>query len=129
MPTEKIDGGPWPHPAKLPLGAGWNGKCAASDAQTPTDADLHDHCNLGYAKCEHVPAEREADAVRFAVASASGGKIVVRYACERNHRPADCGTLEFDRHRMQWTAEHPDERLQRMAECYLDAYLSRHKKS
>jgi hypothetical protein len=122
MPSEKINGS-WPHPAKLPLGAGWTGKCAASDARIPSDDELRDHCNLGYARCEHLPAGRVADAVRFAVASASGGRIVVRYACERAHRPADCGTLEFDRHRMEWTSTHRDPRVQRMAECYLDAYL------
>ncbi len=109
MPTEKTDGA-WPHPARLPLGAGWTGECAAStETHNPSEDDLRDHCNLGYAKCEYLPAERVVDAVRFAVASASDGKIVVRYACERDHRPADCGTLEFDRHRMQWMNTHSDD--------------------
>jgi hypothetical protein len=117
--------GSWPHPAKLPLGAGWRGQCSASDAHVPSDADLQDHCNFGYSKCDKLPDEREVDAVRFVVASAKNGKIVVRYACEREHRPADCGTLEFDRHQNTWSKPHLNLRVQRMAECYLDAYLSR----
>ncbi len=125
MPSERTSGA-WPHPARLPLGAGWTGECGANAVtRVPSDDELRDHCNLGYAKCEHLPAEREADAVRFSIASAVDGKIVVRYACEREHRPANCGTLEFDRHRMSWTSTHRDARVQRMAECYLRAYLDR----
>jgi hypothetical protein len=128
MPVEQMNGS-WSHPARLPLGAGWNGQCAASAAHVPSDDELRDHCNLGYAKCEHLPESREADAVRFAVASASDGRIIVRYACEHQHRPADCGTLEFDSHRMEWTARHANQALQRMANCYVNAYLSRIAKS
>jgi len=125
VPEEKIDGGEWPHPARLPLGAGWKGQCAAGEhLRSPNEQELRD-CNLGYAKCACVPAERKADAVRFSVAAASDERVVVRYACEREYRPGDCGTLEFDRHRMDWTGEHSDPRIQRMAECYVREYLNR----
>jgi hypothetical protein len=129
MPAEKADGA-FPRPALLPLGAAWKGECSASaEVHSPNEDELRDHCNLGYAKCEHLPEQRHADAVRFAVASASDRKIVVRYACERQHRPGDCGTLEFNCHQMKWTTSHSDARLQRMAECFLEAYLSRHRQS
>jgi hypothetical protein len=129
VPMKRADG-EWPHPARLPLGSGWNGQCAANNlTRIPNEVELRDHCNLGYAKCEHIPAEREADAVRFVVASAKNGKIVVRYACERAHRPADCGTLEFDRHQMHWTTGHREARVQRMAECFVEAYFAHRKKT
>jgi len=125
MPTERILGGDWPYPARLPLGAGWNGQCwANAAARVPSEGELRD-CNLGYAKCEHLPEERQADAVRFAVAAASGDIIVIRYACEREHRPGGCGMLEFNRRRMLWATQHPNPRLQKMAECFVRSWLDR----
>ncbi len=124
IPTERMDNLSHPHPARLPLGAAWAGKCSVVQ-QIPSDADLREYCNLGYSECNHLPAERHADAVRFAVAAASDGKVTLRYACELNHRPADCGTLEFDRHQSTWAQQHSDPRIQKMAECYLQVFLSR----
>ncbi len=124
IPTEKMDNSSHPHPARLPLGAPWKGKCSAAQ-HMPSDLDLRDHCNLGYPKCNHLPPERHADAVRFVVAASSDSKVTLRYACELNYRPADCGTLEFDRHQNTWAKQHSDPRLQRMAECYLEAFFSR----
>jgi hypothetical protein len=123
VPTEKISIGTLPHPARLPLGAGWKGHCTAT-GRVPNEQELHD-CNLGYAKCECLPVERQADAIRFSIAAASDERIVIRYACERGYRPVDCGTLEFSRHQMNWATTHPDARIQAMAACYLRAYLDR----
>lgn len=128
MPTEKIDGGEWPHPARLPLGAGWRGLCTAASQLEPCDNDLRDHCNLGYARCVHLPAERHADAVRFSVAAASDSKIVVNYVCERDHRPGERGTLEFDLSAGLCTAPHSDPRMQKMAECFVGSYRQRMKR-
>lgn len=128
MPTEKFDGGEWPHPARLPLGAGWRGICTAAPQLVPGDNDLRDHCNLGYARCLHLPQQREADAVRFSVAAASDNRIVLNYVCERDHRPGEHGTLEFDLLACCWAKPHDDARMQRMAECFVEAYRQRSKK-
>lgn len=125
MPTERVDGGPWPHPARLPLGAGWKGKCLASADYEPSDVELRDSCNLGYSRCSQLPPERVTDAVRFAVASNKDGQLTLKYSCERDHLPVDCGTLVFDLHQMKWIAEHGDPSVQRLAACYVDAYLTR----
>lgn len=125
MPTEKIDGGEWPHPSRLPLGAGWRGVCTAASRKVPGDGELRDHCNLGYARCAHLASERHADAVRFSVAAASGSKVVLNYVCERDHRPGEHGTIEFDVATQAWSVPHRDCRIQKMAECFLQAYKER----
>lgn len=125
MPTEKIDGGEWPHPARLPLGAGWRGICTAGQQSEPGDIELRDCCNLGYARCVRLPGNREADAVRFSVAAASDAKIVLNYVCERDHRPGAHGTLEFDLNAGTCVTPHADERVQKMAECFVESYRQR----
>ena len=143
MPVAKLENGSWPHPARLPLGCGWTGHCTApghEDAVPPQDV-LQAFCNLGYAGiCGWAPAERRWDAVRFAVASPAKtsresdpipaerapAKILrLTFVYERNNRPAGRGELEFDLSTMTWLRLHEDPRIQKMAECFLDAYLSR----
>jgi len=138
MPIEKLDGGNWPHPARLPLGCGWNGHCTApghEEAVPPRDV-LETSCNLGYAtSCTWAPAERRWDAVRFAISAPQAGRnpqhaepvrtLHIRYVCERDHRPAGHGELEFDLARASWLRPHGDPRVQKMAECFLDSYLKK----
>jgi hypothetical protein len=50
----------------------------------------------------------------------------ILYAVELNHAPGESGVLEFSRPTSTWLNAHRDERLQRQAECFLAAYLSRH---
>jgi hypothetical protein len=142
MPVEKLENGPWPHAARLPLGCGWSGLCSAPghDGEAPSPEDLREFCNLGYAEnCPRLPREREWDSVRFGartfaatIASGNGThgtgeRIQVRYVCERNHRPAEHGVLEFDPAAQRWEKRHRDHRVQRMAECFLASYLDRRK--
>jgi hypothetical protein len=99
---------------------------------------LEAFCNLGYASgCSWSPQERVWDAVRFAVSAPqdSTGRheagnvparfLILRFVCERDHRPAADGDLEFDLSRAIWVRRHDDARIQKMAECFLDAYLKR----
>ena len=82
-----------------------------------------------------MPPVRAWDAVRFAVrASAlrtkSGaeefvGRIELQYVCEREHRPVEHGTLDFDLVAQKWVRMHSDPRVQKMAECFLRAYFER----
>lgn len=135
MPTEKLENGSWSHPSRLPLACGWSGYCTAPghEGEAPSATELHDFCNLGYAQqCPRLPAERLWDSVRFGLCGAVGAaenieshRIQVRYVCERGHLPADSGFLEFDLSQACWTKQHPDARVQRMAECFVVAQRER----
>lgn len=128
MPTRKLDGGGWLHPSRLPLGGGWHGQCYAPgrESSEPTSDELHQFCNLGYAaRCPHLPKERSADAVRFSVSRDAGTQLLLQFVCEFDHRPASHGTLEYDLSLNRWIGIHADPRIQRMAECYLEAYMFR----
>lgn len=128
MPTRRMEAGMWLHPGRLPLGSGFEGFCTAPghEGVEPVVSELQEFCNLGYAQgCSRLPAERGCDAVRFAPASAQGEKIRLRYVCERGHRPHQHGTLEYDVTGRVWPVAHGDARVQRMAECYIEAYLRR----
>ncbi len=132
LPTQRCDAPMWPHPGRLPLGDAWKGRCTAgcgsdvSSAVEPGEQELKHGCNLGYAgHCPRLPAERSADAVRFGVARDRENRIAVLYVYELANRPAGHGTLEYDVAGRRWLQAHSDLRIQRMAECYLDAYLRR----
>lgn len=135
VPMEKLENGSWLHPSRLPLGCGWNGHCAAPghEGEIPSMEELQEFCNLGYAeRCPRRPQERLWDSVRFGVriTDAAAGKtgthrIQVRYVCEREYLPAGHGWLEFDPSESRWTKQHPDSRVQRMAECFVVAYLEK----
>jgi hypothetical protein len=127
MPEERFDSS-WPFPQRLPLGAGWSGRCTAPghDGARPTDEELTSGCNLGYARtCTRLPAERHADAVRFALGEERDGLLHVLFVCEREHLPAAHGELLYDRRNRTWLKGHPDACIQRMAECYVQAQLER----
>jgi hypothetical protein len=139
MPTEKLEDGNWPHPARLPLGGGWRGHCTAPghENETPAQDVLEASCNLGYASaCTWAPSDRAWDAVRFALAApapkssqendivkateeTSARVICISYVCERAHRPVEHGRLEFDAQASVWRRSHGDSRVQTMAECFL----------
>ena len=140
MPEQRLEGGGWPHPARLPLGCGWSGHCTAPghEGETPSQETLEAACNLGYASgCGWSPAERVWDAVRFAVSApvVSGAirgltepprrELSLIYVCERDHRPVQRGELKFDLTQGAWLSPHPDARIQKMAECFLEIYLKK----
>lgn len=137
MPLEKLEGGTWPHAARLPLGCGWSGHCTAPgyEGETPSPEELQEFCNLGYAEtCPRLPQQRMWDSVRFAARSigsdgknGTSGRVQVRYVCERGHRPAEHGMLEFDAANTRCEEPHRDRRVQRMAECFLSSYLEKRK--
>jgi hypothetical protein len=137
LPMEKLQNGAWLHAGRLPLGCGWSGQCAAPghEGETPSQEELRDFCNLGYAEgCARLPRERQWDSVRFAARTMAPGaengnirRVQIRYVCERGHRPAAHGVLEFDATAARWEKPHPDRRLQRMAECFLQSYVEKKK--
>ncbi len=118
----------WLHPARLPLGGGWEGNCTAPGyaGVRPSHEELREFCNLGYAnRCARLPRERRGDAVRFAVAREQANKINLCFVCEVGYRPGEHGVLEYDLNRGAWSTPHPDACVQRMAQCYLESYLER----
>ncbi len=139
MPMQKLENGSWLHAARLPLGCGWSGHCTAPghEGDTPSPEDLREFCNLGYAEgCQRLPRDREWDSVRFAARTAcgdakaaAGERVQVRYVCERDHLPAEHGMLEFDAAEQRWEKRHRDDRVQRMAECFLASYVEKRKRA
>lgn len=128
MPTVKCDDGGWIHPARLPLGAGWQGYCCAPghERSEPALEEVRQLCNLGYAsRCPRLPEERTADAVRFSVSRDRGAQLTICFVREFGHRPAGHGWLEYDLALAKWVSSHPDPCTQKMAECYLQSYLMR----
>lgn len=131
LPTERCASPLWPHPSRLPLGDGWAGRCTAPghEGAQPTDTELQDGCNLGYARCPRLPQQRPCDAVRFLLARDRDHKLAIQYVCEIGYAPGAHGVLEFDTGAARWIVSHPDPRLQKLAECYLDSYLRRKQES
>jgi hypothetical protein len=127
IPGERHHVDLWLWRQRLPLGDAFRGCCSAPghDREQPDDERLR-QCNLGYARCAWLPAERTADAVRFCVPRDQSATLRIFYAMELNHAPGECGVLEFSRATSTWLSPHRNERLQRQAESFLAAYLSRH---
>jgi hypothetical protein len=59
------------------------------------------------------------------VAAPPARVLVLRYVCERDHRPVADGDLEFDLAQAAWLRRHEDSRIQKMAECFLESYLKK----
>src|ERR1051326_209671 len=110
FPSQQTSLGALPHPERLPLGNAFAGTCTAANI-VPTEAMLHD-CNLGYADCAHLPAERLADAVRFSTRRDPKGLLHIHYVCEAAHAPVTSGVLSFDTTALRWHKPHDDNRIQ-----------------
>jgi hypothetical protein len=127
VPREILNDGSWPHPSRLPLGAGWTGACAASGQELPaSDLHIQEFCNLGYAiACPHLPQRRDYDAIRFAIARSSTQQVTLSFVCELGHAPIEHGELTFDLANEAWIIRHPDPRVLRLATSYIQAYRVR----
>jgi hypothetical protein len=126
IPTARFDDAAFPHPARLPLGAAYRGHCGASaDSEVLNDEQLK-QCNLGYARdCSRLPQEREADAVRFSILRERDGQISLCYVEELNYLPRESGNLHYEQLSQRWLQMHPNQRIQTLAECFLQSYLAR----
>jgi hypothetical protein len=110
------------------LGAGWAGVCTAPghEGAQPSDDELKNGCNLGYAKtCNRLPPERHADAVRFVLGEERDGVLRVLFVCERAYLPASHGELLYVKASGTWLQRHDNACVQRMAECYVQAQMER----
>lgn len=127
VPREILNDGSWPHPSRLPLGAGWTGNCRASGQElAASDAHIRKFCNLGYATpCPQLPRRHDWDAVRFSVVRASREQVTICFVCELDHAPVEHGELTFDLASEAWLNPHADARVHRLAICYLETYRAR----
>lgn len=127
VPVEIVNDGSWPHPSRLPLGAGWTGNCCASGKEVAASGShIREFCNLGYATaCPHLPARRDWDAVRFSVANANTNQLILSYVCELGHAPIQHGKLIFDLASEAWLNLPVDPRVQTLAAAYLQTSRSR----
>jgi hypothetical protein len=126
-PTERVDNIALPHPARLPLGAAWRGHCLAPGSELAQLGAVElESCNLGYAHaCPRLPQDRAADAVRFAISKKSPERLLVDFILEAKHLPVEHGQLEYDRITAAWAAPHPQSRIQKLAECFVQSYVDR----
>ena len=127
IPREVLNDGSWPHPSRLPLGAGWSGACCASGQEiAPAEAHIRDFCNLGCATaCPHLPRHRDWDAVRFSVANANASQLTLWYVCELGHAPIEHGKLTFDLVSEAWLNLYPDPRVLALAGAYVQTCRAR----
>jgi hypothetical protein len=127
IPEQRCEAELWQHRARLPLGDGFVGFCCAQETPyRPTQDELRELCNIGYAKsCPRLPQDRDADSVRF-MGRTSDGFVAIKYLLERGHAPVSDGELRYDPASARWSTSHPDERVQKKAQCYLESYLARH---
>jgi hypothetical protein len=127
VPRERLDGGEWLHPSRLPLGAGWKGSCCVEGIESqPAESVVREMCNLGYAAgCPRLPANRDWDSVRFSVCGSGPDQIALAYVCERNHAPAEHGRLTFNVAGGLWREQPADPRLERLAKCYLETWRAK----
>jgi len=126
IPGKRQHAGCWVHPQRLPLGNGFEGSCSAPghEGEQPGEEELQ-QCNLGYARCWRLPAERPADAVRFGIGQNSDEELEIAYVCDLKHQPGAHGKLVYSRAAAAWLSTHDDPRIQRKAECFAEPYLLR----
>ncbi len=74
---------------------------------------------------QRLPAERQADAVRFCLGEEQDGVLHVLFVCERAYLPAGHGELLYEKGSGAWLLKHEDACVQRMAECYVQAQMAR----
>ncbi|MBZ5524694.1 MAG: hypothetical protein LAP21_20845 [Acidobacteriia bacterium] len=126
FPTRKSNGLYWPFPQRLPLGAGFEGSCAAGTESVPSAEELRDFCNVGYAgRCSRLPSDRRGDVIRFSVAAEQDGLVTLRYVCERDHAPVEHGELHYELSSRRFRSAPADAILLRQAECYVEVYMER----
>jgi hypothetical protein len=127
VPRKIVNDGSWPHPSRLPLGAGWTGNCRASGNEiSASDQHLREFCNFGYATdCPHLPRHRDWDAIRFSIARSGDDQVTICFVCEFGHAPIDHGHLTFDLRSEAWVNPSPDHRVLTLATSYLEVYRAR----
>lgn len=122
-PQRRLDPGAWTHQPRLPLGDAYGGLCRAREPFSPEEAHQREFCNRGYARgvCEHFPASRAADAVRFSVAAENDGFLRIVYILEKDHAPLSYGEIELSDKACAPDPDLPMRQARAFAESYFKA--------
>ena len=62
---------------------------------------------------------------RIATVGELAERLQIQFVLESRHLPVEYGKLQYDRVSQCWASEHSDSRIQRLADCFLQAYLER----
>lgn len=128
-PSRRLEIAGWVRPPRLPLGDFFSGACHAKAAETvePPDSHQRDLCNCGYARgrCDRFPGDQAPDAVRFSVTEDTPARLLVVYVVEKDHAPAEFGTLEYAVDEARLDGPAMSDVLVQQARAFLESYLSR----
>jgi len=129
MPMTRMDQGPWSPAPRMPLGDPYRGACHVRPAEIfePPEISQRDLCNCGYARgrCANFPDDSAADAVRFSITGDAGARVQLVYIIERNHAPAEFGSLAYAVDEARFVEAHPSELLSAQARAFVESYLMR----
>ncbi len=118
----------WAVPPRLPLLDAYSGECRAGQvACTPDSATQRSTCNIGYpaGKCACFPSDARAEAVRFHIASESGGTIRLQYVFEKGCWPAGTGEAEYSVAARAFASPSEGDILRRQMAAFVESYLRR----
>jgi hypothetical protein len=128
-PSRRLEIAGWVRPPRLPLGDPFGGACHAQPADIiePPEARQRELCNCGYARgrCDRFPGNGAADAVRFSVTDETTSRLRVVYVVEKDHVPAEFGTLEYLIDDARLGGPPISDVLVQQARAFLESYLRR----
>jgi hypothetical protein len=129
VPSRRLEIAGWVRPPRFPLGDPFGGACHAQPAEIvePPEARQRELCNCGYARgrCDRFPGGSAADAVRFSVTDDSPSRLLLVYVVEKDHAPAEFGTLQYAIDDARLEAPDISDILVQQARAFLESYLSR----
>jgi hypothetical protein len=128
-PSRRLEISGWVRPPRLPLGDPFGGACHAQPADViePPEARQRELCNCGYARgrCDRFPGDGAPDAVRFSVIDETPARLLVVYVLEKDHAPAEFGTLEYAVDDARLDGPRISDILVLQARAFLESYLRR----
>ena len=128
-PSRRLENAGWVRPPRFPLGDPFGGACHARPTEViePPEALQRELCNCGYARgrCDHFPGGGAPDAVRFSVTDDTPTKLLVVYVIEKDHAPAEFGTLEYAVADARLDGPPISDVLWHQARAFLESYLRR----
>jgi hypothetical protein len=129
VPSRRLEIAGWVRPPRLPLGDPFLGACHAqlADIVEPPESRQREVCNCGYARgrCDRFPGDSPVDAVRFSITSETLAGLSLIYVVEKDHAPAQHGTLEYAVGDARLDGSGMSDVLMQQARAFLESYLSR----
>jgi hypothetical protein len=133
VPSRRLEITGWVRPPRFPLGDPFGGACHANpaDVTEPPESHQRELCNCGYARgrCDRFPGDSAADAVRFSVTDDTAARLLVVYVVEKDHAPAEHGTLEYSVADARLDGPYISDVLVQQARAFLESYLHRRARS